>query len=127
MIGQAEIHLDKEGPDLSLEAMERLLSTRLARHDRTGDGHYDLASAFQKAVRASDPSASVMYAAKMIDVGEDPVFLFRRLLVMASEEVGMADPSALATVVAARQTYDMVGLPEAGYDRSGNHPCRNRH
>jgi len=97
---------------LSLEAVERLRSTRLARHDRAGDGHYDLASAFQKAVRGSDPSASVMYAVKMIDVGE---------------EVGMADPSALATVVAARQTYDMVGLPEAGYDRSGNHPCRNRH
>ena len=115
LTGQAETLLDHEGPTLDVEAMERLLDKRLARHDRNGDGHYDLASAFQKSVRASAPDAAVYYAAKMIDAGEDPAFLFRRLLVMASEEVGMADPSALATVVAARQTFDMLGLPEAGY------------
>lgn len=116
MLGQVETILDAqiEAP-MGVEQMERLLSRRLARHDKAGDGHYDLASAFQKSVRGSDADAALYYAARMIDAGEDPVFLFRRLLVMASEEVGMADPLALTTVVAARATYDMVGLPEAGY------------
>lgn len=116
MLGQVETILDA-GIDepLDVAGMEEILSRRLARHDKAGDGHYDLASAFQKSVRGSDPDAALYYAAKMIDGGETPVFIFRRLLVMASEEVGMADPTALATVVAARAAFDMVGLPEAGY------------
>lgn len=116
LLGQIETLFEVAPAEpLDVEAMERLFSRRLARHDRAGDGHYDLASAFQKSVRGSDPDAALFYAAKMIDGGETPVFVFRRLLVMASEEVGMADPSALATVVAARATFDMLGLPEAGY------------
>jgi putative ATPase len=115
MLGQAETLLDHDGEDMDIPAMERLLSRRLARHDKSGDGHYDLASAFQKSVRGSDANAALLYAAKMIDGGEHPSFIFRRLVVMASEEVGMADPTALATVVAARAAFDMVGLPEAGY------------
>lgn len=116
LLGQAETLLDAQPPRaLDVEGMEELLSRRLARHDKAGDGHYDLASAFQKSVRGSDPDAAVYYAARMMDAGEDPVFLFRRLLVMASEEVGMADPTALATVVAARATFDMLGRPEGEY------------
>lgn len=116
MLGQVEAILASgaEGV-MGVAEMEAMLARRPAGHDKAGDGHYDLASAFQKSVRGSDPDAALYYAARMIDAGEDPVFLFRRLLVMASEEVGMADPTALATVVAARTTYDMVGLPEAGY------------
>ena len=116
MLGQVETILDA-GPatPLDTDAMALLLSRRLARHDKAGDGHYDLASAFQKSVRGSDPDAALYYAAKMMDAGEDPAFLFRRLLVMASEEVGMADPTALATVVAARATFDMLGRPEGEY------------
>lgn len=115
MLGQVEVVMDHVGTDLDVDGMERLLSKRLARHDKSGDGHYDLASAFQKSVRGSDPGAALYYAARMIDGGEHPSFLFRRLIVMASEEVGMADPTALATVIAARAAFDMVGLPEAGY------------
>jgi putative ATPase len=115
LLGQVERLLGHDGPDLDTDGMERLLSRRLARHDKSGDGHYDLASAFQKSVRGSDPQAALYYAARMIDGGETPVFIFRRLIVMASEEVGMADPTALSTVIAAREAFDMVGLPEAGY------------
>ncbi len=100
---------------LSIDDLKRILSRRIANYDRQGDGHYELASAFQKSVRGSDVDASLYYGARMVHAGEDPRFILRRLLVMASEEVGMADPNALSTVTAALDAFQHVGMPEASY------------
>ena len=83
------------------------------RYDRAGDQHYDVISAFIKSIRGSDPDAAVHYLARMIEAGEDPRFIARRLIVHASEDVGMADPSALGVAVAAAHAVEFVGLPEA--------------
>ena len=83
------------------------------RYDKTGDQHYDVTSAFIKSLRGSDVDAALHYLARMIEAGEDPRFIARRLMIQASEEVGMADPSALQTAVAAAQVVQLVGLPEA--------------
>jgi putative ATPase len=85
---------------------------RLVRWDRKGDQHYDVVSAFIKAMRGSDPDAAVAWLARMLEAGEDPRFIARRLVIFASEDVGMADPSALQTAVAAAQAVEYVGLPE---------------
>jgi putative ATPase len=82
-------------------------------YDRDGDRHYDLTSAFIKAIRGSDPDAAVYYLAAMLEAGEDPRFLARRMVVHASEDVGLADPQALVIAVAAAQALEHVGLPEA--------------
>lgn len=100
---------------LTLDDLKRILSRRIANYDRQGDGHYELASAFQKSIRGSDADAALYYGARMVDAGEDPRFLLRRLLVMASEEVAMADPTVLGTVTAALDTYQHVGMPESSY------------
>lgn len=86
---------------------------RPLRYDRAGDRHYDLASALIKSVRGSDPDAAVYYLAAMLEGGEDPRFLARRLVISASEDVGNADPRALLVAVAAAQAVEHVGLPEA--------------
>ena len=83
------------------------------RYDRAGDQHYDVISAFIKSIRGSDADAALHYLARMIEAGEDPRFIARRLIVHASEDVGMADPSALQIAVAAAQAVEFVGLPEA--------------
>jgi putative ATPase len=83
------------------------------RYDRDGDQHYDVISAFIKSIRGSDADAALHYLARMIEAGEDPRFIARRLIVHASEDVGMADPTALQTAVAAAQAVEFVGLPEA--------------
>jgi putative ATPase len=83
------------------------------RYDRDGDQHYDVISAFIKSIRGSDADAALHYLARMIEAGEDPRFIARRLIVHASEDVGMADPSALPVAVAAAQAVEFVGLPEA--------------
>ena len=83
------------------------------RYDRDGDQHYDVISAFIKSIRGSDVDAALHYLARMIEAGEDPRFIARRLIVHASEDVGMADPTALQTAVAAAQAVEFVGLPEA--------------
>ena len=116
LIGQAEVVLDTPvGKDLiDVERLERLLDSRLSSHDKSGDAHYNLASAFQKSVRGSDPHAALYYAARLVQAG-DHAFVFRRLTVYASEEVGMADPMALQTVLAARTVYDRIGFPECGH------------
>lgn len=86
---------------------------RPLRYDRVGDRHYDLASAFIKSMRAGDPDATVYYLAAMLEGGEDPRFLARRIVIAASEDVGNADPLALVVAVAAAQAVEHVGLPEA--------------
>jgi len=83
------------------------------RYDRSGDQHYDVTSAFIKSIRGSDVDAAVHYLARMIEAGEDPRFIARRLMIHASEDVGMADPTALPVAVAAAQVVQLVGLPEA--------------
>jgi putative ATPase len=82
-------------------------------YDRKGDQHYDFASAFIKSMRGGDADASVYYLAAMLEAGEDPRFIARRMVILASEDVGNADPNALVVAVAAAQALEHVGLPEA--------------
>ena len=93
--------------------LERAVDRTAVRYDRAGDQHYDVISAFIKSIRGSDADAAVHYLARMIEAGEDPRFIARRLIVHASEDVGMADPTALPVAVAAAQAVEFVGLPEA--------------
>ena len=83
------------------------------RYDRQGDQHYDVVSAFIKSVRGSDADAALHYLARMIEAGEDPRFIARRLMILAREDIGLADPTALATAVAAAQAVQLIGMPEA--------------
>jgi putative ATPase len=91
------------------EAMQR----RALRYDRAGDEHYDVISAFIKSVRDSDPDAAVYWLARMLEAGEDPIFVARRLVISASEDVGLADPQALPIAVAAHTATHAIGMPEA--------------
>ena len=93
--------------------VERAIQTAIVRYDRDGDQHYDVASALIKSVRGSDVDAALHYLARMVEAGEDPRFIARRLVILASEDVGMADPSALPVAVAAMQAVSLIGLPEA--------------
>ena len=83
------------------------------RYDRQGDQHYDVISAFIKSVRGSDADAALHYLARMFEAGEDPRFIARRLVILASEDIGLADPTALTTAVAAAQAVQLIGMPEA--------------
>jgi putative ATPase len=85
---------------------------RQSRYDRLGDMHYDTISAFIKSIRASDPDAALYYLARMIDAGEDPVFIARRLVISAAEDIGLANPNGLAVAMAAQQAVSFVGMPE---------------
>ncbi|MFV2198111.1 replication-associated recombination protein A [Nocardiopsis sp. LOL_012] len=93
--------------------VERAVDRHAVRYDRSGDQHYDVVSAFVKSMRGSDPDAALHYLARMIEAGEDPRFIARRIVVHASEDVGMADPTALQTAVAAAQAVQLIGMPEA--------------
>jgi putative ATPase len=101
------------GAEVGLEVLERAVDRAAVRYDRDGDQHYDVISAFIKSIRGSDADAALHYLARMIEAGEDPRFIARRLIVHASEDVGMADPSALGVAVAATHAVEFVGLPEA--------------
>ncbi|MFN2321625.1 MAG: AAA family ATPase [Trueperaceae bacterium] len=94
---------------------EESIQQRAVLYDKEGDVHFDTISAFIKSVRGSDPDAALYWLAKMVYAGEDPRFILRRLLILASEDVGLADPQALGVVAAAAQAYDYVGLPEGRY------------
>jgi len=108
----AALGLD-EGGRIDIGTLERAVDRAAVRYDRDGDQHYDVISAFIKSMRGSDADAALHYLARMIEAGEDPRFIARRLIVHASEDVGMADPTALQTAVAAAQAVEFVGLPEA--------------
>jgi putative ATPase len=101
------------GSVLDVAAVERAVTEATVRYDRAGDQHYDVISAFIKSIRGSDPDAALHYLARMLVAGEDPRFVARRLIVHASEDVGLADPTALPAAVAAAQVVALVGLPEA--------------
>jgi putative ATPase len=98
---------------VTVAAIEQSLDEAAVRYDRDGDQHYDVISAFIKSVRGSDVDAALHYLARMLVAGEDPRFIARRLMILASEDIGMADPSALPTAVAAAQTVQLIGMPEA--------------
>ena len=100
------------GATVTLEDVEAAVLTAAVRYDRDGDQHYDVISAFIKSVRGSDVDAALHYLARMIEAGEDPRFIARRLMILASEDIGMADPSALQTAVAAAEAVAMLGMPE---------------
>lgn len=91
------------------------LQQRVLPHDKKGDAHYDLISAFIKSVRGSDPDAAVYWLARMLEGGEDPLFVARRIVILASEDVGLADPRALTVAVAAQQAVHFIGMPEGLY------------
>lgn len=98
--------------DIDLATLEAAVDKAAVRYDRQGDQHYDVISAFIKSVRGSDVDASLHYLARMIEAGEDPRFIVRRLVILASEDIGMADPTALQTAVAAMHAVQMIGMPE---------------
>src|SRR6266540_6893506 len=98
---------------IELEQVERALQERHLLYDRAGDQHYDIVSALIKSVRGSDPDAAVYWMARMLEAGEDVMFVARRLVILAAEDIGLADPQALSVAVAAQQAAHFVGLPEA--------------
>ncbi|MBY8859555.1 replication-associated recombination protein A [Nocardia sp. CA2R105] len=98
---------------VGVDLVEASVDRAAVRYDRAGDQHYDVISAYIKSLRGSDVDAALHYLARMISAGEDPRFIARRLMIQASEDVGMADPSALQTAVAAAQVVQLVGMPEA--------------
>jgi putative ATPase len=98
---------------VDLATLEQAVDTAAVRYDRDGDQHYDVISAFIKSIRGSDADAAVHYLARMLEAGEDPRFIARRLVVHASEDVGLADPTALLAATAAAQAVQLIGLPEA--------------
>ncbi|KGM12930.1 replication-associated recombination protein A [Cellulomonas bogoriensis] len=98
---------------VGVDVVEQAVDVAAVRYDRSGDQHYDVTSAFIKSMRGSDVDAALHYLARMVVAGEDPRFIARRIVIAASEEVGMADPSALQTAVAAAQAVALIGMPEA--------------
>jgi putative ATPase len=103
---------------VSLEAAEESIQKRVVLYDKDGDYHYDAASAFIKSIRGSDPDAALYWLARMIHAGEDPAFIFRRMLISACEDIGLADPEAISVVVSCAAAFDRVGLPEGQYHLS---------
>ncbi|MGI8522550.1 MAG: replication-associated recombination protein A [Nocardioides sp.] len=99
---------------IDLATAETAVDRAAVRYDRQGDQHYDVVSAFIKSVRGSDADAALHYLARMFEAGEDPRFIARRLVILASEDIGLADPAALTTAVAAAQAVALIGMPEAG-------------
>ncbi|GAB11075.1 putative AAA family ATPase [Gordonia araii NBRC 100433] len=102
-----------EAVEVGLADVEAAIDQAAVRYDRNGDQHYDVISAFIKSIRGSDVDAALHYLARMITAGEDPRFIARRLMIHASEDIGMADPTALTAAVNAAQVVAMVGMPEA--------------
>nr|WP_051510112.1 replication-associated recombination protein A [Intrasporangium oryzae] len=99
--------------EITLAHVEQAVAHAAVRYDRTGDQHYDVASALIKSMRGSDVDAALHYLARMLEAGEDPRFIARRIVISASEDVGMADPTALQTAVAAMHAVAQIGMPEA--------------
>jgi putative ATPase len=91
------------------------MQRRMVAYDKKGENHYDVISAFIKAIRGSDPDAAVYWLARMLDAGEDILFIARRLVILASEDVGLADSRGLQVAIAAQQAAHFVGMPEAFY------------
>ena len=97
---------------LDVEGLSKVIAKRLPLYDKAADGHYNLISALHKSVRGSDPDAALYYLARMLTAGEDPLFLARRIVRMAIEDIGLADPQALTQALAAKDTFEFLGSPE---------------
>jgi putative ATPase len=106
---------------VSMEAAEESIQRRAVLYDRDGDYHFDTISAFIKSVRGSDPDAALYWLAKMVRAGEDPSFIFRRMIILASEDVGLADPQALSVVISCAESFDRIGFPEGNFPLA--HAC----
>jgi putative ATPase len=111
----ADAALAADSHTITLDVVEEALQQRALQYDQAGDQHYDTISAFIKSIRGSDPDAAVYWLARMLEAGEDLMFVARRLVIAAAEDVGLADPRALSIAVAAQQAAHFVGLPEALY------------
>ena len=120
-LGALELAIETSSVDVSgaihitLDIAAETIQKKIISYQKQGDDHYDLLSAFIKSLRGSDPDASVFYAARLLDGGEDPTVLWRRMLIFASEDVGLAAPRALVEVQAAAQAFERVGMPEGHY------------
>ena len=112
ILEQAAAMVPDEGT-ITIEVLEKVVGRRIYTYDKKGDSHYDTISAFIKSIRGSDVQATVHYLARMIEAGEDPNFIARRIVICAAEDVGLADPQALILANAAAQAAHMVGFPEA--------------
>jgi putative ATPase len=108
----ADSVLETSGDVVDLAAVERAVDRAAVRYDRDGDQHYDVISAFIKSIRGSDVDAAIHYLARMIEAGEDPRFIARRLVISAAEDIGLADPQALQIAVAAADAVAFIGMPE---------------
>jgi putative ATPase len=106
---------DAGRPRIDVATIADALQKRARTYDKGGDGHYDTISAFIKTVRGSDPDAAIYYLARMIESGEDPLFIARRLVILASEDIGLADRHALPLAIAAQQSVHFIGMPEGFY------------
>ncbi|GMO46692.1 MAG: hypothetical protein Ta2B_28410 [Termitinemataceae bacterium] len=106
---------------ITLQAAEESIQKRAVLYDKDGDYHFDTISAFIKSVRGSDPDASLYWLAKMVRSGEDPSFIFRRMIILASEDIGLADPYALQVVLSCADSFNRIGFPEGNYPLS--HAC----
>ena len=113
-LGTLELLLDMNQP-ISLESAKQVLQQKLPAYDKTGDAHYDTVSAFIKSMRGSDVSAALYYMSRMLQAGEDPKFIARRMVIFASEDIGLAGNGALSLAVATHQAVERIGLPEAEY------------
>lgn len=103
---------EADAPVVTAEIVAAAVDRALLRYDRQGDEHYDVISAFIKSIRGSDPDAALHYLARMIEAGEDPRFIARRVIISAAEDIGLADPQALPIAVAAAQAVQLIGMPE---------------
>jgi putative ATPase len=116
-----ELAVESTSPDvdgvihITLDVAQESIQRRAVLYDKDGDAHYDTISAFIKSVRGSDPDAALYWLAKMIYAGEDPKFVIRRLIILAGEDIGLADPMGLVVASSAAQAFDYIGLPEGIY------------
>lgn len=101
-----------------METAEESIQRRVVLYDKDGDYHYDSISAFIKSLRGSDPDAALYWLARMVYAGEDPAFIFRRMLISAAEDIGLADPGAISTVISCAQAFDRIGMPEGQFHMS---------
>ncbi len=104
---------DSDEAEIDADLLQSVVDRAAVRYDRQGDQHYDVISAFIKSIRGSDVDAALHFLARMVAAGEDPRFIARRLVILASEDIGLADPTALPTAVAAAQAVQLIGMPEA--------------
>jgi putative ATPase len=106
-------HAQERGQrEITLDVVEKALQQKALRYDKTGDEHYNLISAFHKSLRGSDPDAAIYWLGRMLEAGEDPLYVARRMVRFASEDVGNADPQALSVAVSAMEAFRFIGPPE---------------